>query len=272
MFGKTTLIILILGLFAFAANGQVYEIYEGDTINKVTKTMKKIGFWKYFYDKTKTQIKSEGLFTDNNKEGIWISYYEDGTRKSEITYRKNRPIGPARFYYENGYIKEEGEWLIKHWIGSYKYCHENGNPSYEFFYDAEGNRTGEQYYYYETGELMITGKWEAGKKTGILTEFHTDGSVKNEKIFNDGKIIEGQSKEYAEGAKDGGEIFKKKSKKLLFTGDFRKTSPEGLLLQRGYFVDGELINGKWYFYDINGNLYKTKVLKNKQVIEVIYPQ
>lgn len=258
-------------LLANQVRGQVYELYNGDTINLVTKTMKKVGEWKYFYDKDRTKIKSEGLFIDNNKEGIWISYYENGARKNEITYKKNRPIGPARFYYENGYVKEEGNWLIKHWIGAYKFYHENGNLSYEFFFDAEGERTGEQFYYYDSGELMITGKWEDGKKTGVLTEYYTDGTVKNEKHFTDGKIEDAKTKEYQAGEKPGGEIVKSKSKKLLFTGDYRKTSPEGLLLQRGYFVDGELVNGKWYFYDINGKLFMTKVLENKLVVDTLYP-
>lgn len=269
---KTIVIIsCIFLLTGRSVRGQVYELYNGDTINFVTKTMKKEGSWKYFYDKDRLKIKSEGLFVNNNKEGIWISYYENGTRKNEITYKKNRPIGMARFYYENGHIKEEGNWLIKHWIGSYKYFHENGNLSYEFFFDAEGQRTGEQFYYYDSGELKITGKWEDGKKTGLLTEYYVDGSVKIEKRFSDGKIEEAKTAEYPPGEKLGGEIVKRKSKKLLFTGDYRITSAEGLLLQRGYFVDGEIVNGKMHFYDITGKLYMTKVLENKMVVDTLYP-
>ncbi|MDA3865203.1 MAG: hypothetical protein PF489_00480 [Salinivirgaceae bacterium] len=248
---------------------QVYKLYEGDTINRVDVNTKKQGDWKYFHDNGKN-ISSEGVYVNNSKKGIWINYYENGNRKSEVTYKKGKPIGPAKFYYENGHVKETGTWLIKHWIGEYHYYYENGNPSYEFYFDAEGKRTGEQLYYYETGALMIAGDWKDGQKTGILTEFHEDGTVKNEKIFVDGEYKKGESKEYEPGVKEADEKFKQKSKKLLYTGNYRKTSPEGYLLQRGYFKDGELINGKWHFYDITGKRFMTKVLENKVVVDTIF--
>ena len=116
---------------------------------------------------------------------------------------------------------------------------------------------------------MITGDWKNGKKTGVVKEFYKDGSVKSEKVFKEGNYQKADSKTYEKGDKEGGEVVKKKSKKLLFTGPYRKTSPDGLLLQRGYFKDGELVDGKWYFYDVNGKRYKTKILKDKEVVKII---
>lgn len=266
-----TFAMFLLLCFASAqAHAQVFEIYKGDTINRVDKQMRKQGKWIYFYDENKReQIRMKGAFVDNHRVGLWIKYFKNGNRKNEVTYKRGKPIGPARFYYENGHIREEGEWLIKHWIGEYRYYHENGNLAYEFMYNAEGKRTGEQNYYYPTGDLMITGEWQKGKKTGVVTEYYKDGSVKNEKVFKAGNYQKTQSKEYEKGEKEGGAIVKKKSKKLLFTGPYRKTSPEGLLLQRGYFKDGELVNGKWHFYDVKGKRYMTKILKNKAVVKII---
>ncbi len=268
---KTFFYILFIAVFIFVMPGksQVYEIYKGDTINQVDKHMRKQGSWIYFFDDARTQIRMEGRFLDNKRVGLWVKYYKNGNRKNEITYKNGKPIGPARFYYENGHIREEGEWLIKHWIGEYRYYHDNGNLSYEFYYNAEGKRTGEQNYFYKTGDLMITGKWENGKEKGVVKEYYKDGTVKNEKIFNEGKYQKGKSKTYEKGEKPGGEIVKKKSKKLMFTGNYRKTSPEGYLLQRGYFEKGELVKGKWHFYDINGKKYMTKILENKKVVKVI---
>ena len=254
---------------AVNSSGQVYELYKGDTINQVDKQMRKQGQWIYFYDDARTKIKMEGEFQNNKRIGLWIKYYENGNRKHEVTYQMGKTIGPARFYYENGNIREEGKWVLKHWVGEYRYYHENGTLSYEFFYNSEGERTGEQNYYYETGDLMITGDWKDGKKTGTLKEFYKDGTVKYEKEFVEGKYQPDQSKDFKKGEKPGGEIVKKKSKKILFTGQYKKISPNGLLLQRGYFKDGELVNGKWHFYDINGKRYQTKVLENKKVVKVI---
>jgi antitoxin component YwqK of YwqJK toxin-antitoxin module len=262
--------IIILLFTVFLVSGlkaQVYELYKGDTINVVDEQLRKQGTWIYFYDDNREQIKMKGAFANNKREGIWIKYYENGNRKNEVTYEGGKPKGPARFYYENGNIQEEGNWQVKFWVGEYRYYHENGVLSYEFLFDQEGKRTGEQNYYYESGDLMITGDWNQGKEVGVVTEYYQDGTVKTERNFSDGEIQVGQTQKYEKGEKAGGKEVKMKSKKLLYTGDYTKTSPKGLLLQKGYFKDGELVNGEWHFYDINGKRFMTKILENKEVVK-----
>jgi antitoxin component YwqK of YwqJK toxin-antitoxin module len=270
MLHKIYILLLIISVSIPGINAQVYELYKGDTINKVDKNMRKQGRWVYFYDDARTKVKMTGEFSNNKRIGLWIKYHENGNRKNEVTYQDGKPKGAARFYYENGNIQEEGNWQVKYWVGEYRYYHENGVLSYEFQFDEEGKRTGEQNYYFETGDLMISGEWNQGKEVGVVTEFYKDGSVKVERNFADGQIQKGETKEYTEGEKSGGESVKKKSKKLLYTGDYTKTSPKGLLLQTGYFKDGELVTGDWHFYDINGVRFMTKKLKDKQVVETIY--
>jgi len=262
-------LLLLFAVACYQSNAQVYELYKGDTINRVDAQMRKQGQWIYFYDDARTQVKMRGEFVNNKRVGLWVKYYENGNRKHEVTYQKGKTIGPARFYYKNGIIREEGKWVVKHWVGEYRYYHENGKLSYEFFYNGEGERTGAQNYYYESGDLMINGTWKDGKKTGTLTEYYKDGTVKSEKVFEEGNYKQAQSSNFEKGEKPGGEIVKKKSEKLTFTGQYRKIGPTGLLLQRGYFKDGELYNGKWHFYDVNGNRYMTKVLEEKKVVKVI---
>lgn len=262
--------VFITVLLTSELKAQVYELYKGDTINVVDEQLRKQGRWIYFYDDARKQLKMTGKFENNKRVGVWIKYYQNGNRKNEVTYEDGKPKGPARFYYENGNIQEEGNWQVKFWVGEYRYYHENGVLSYEFLFDQEGKRTGEQNYYYETGDLMITGDWNQGKEVGVVTEYFKDGSVKVERNFSNGEIQKGETKEYTEGEKSGGEKVKKKSKKLLYTGDYTKTSPKGLLLQKGYFKDGELVNGEWHFYDINGKRYMTKILENKQTVKTIH--
>lgn len=269
MFRRTYILILIVISFVCGLNAQVYELYKGDTINIVDKNMRKQNQWAYFYDDNRSQIKMTGEFVNNKRDGLWIKYYKNGNRKNEVTYENGKPKGPARFYYENGNIQEEGNWQVKYWVGDYRYYHENGILSYEFHFDQQGSRTGEQNYYFETGDLMITGKWNQGKEDGVVTEYYEDGSIKVERNYTNGEIQKVDTKEYTEGEKLGGELVKKKSKKLLYTGDYTKTSPKGLLLQKGYFKDGDLVTGNWYFYDINGVRYMTKILKDKEVVKTI---
>ncbi|PLX18283.1 MAG: hypothetical protein C0599_12400 [Salinivirgaceae bacterium] len=265
------IVILIITVFLVSGlKAQVYELYKGDTINQVDAQLRKQGQWIYFYDDNREQPKMKGQFVNNKREGVWIKYYENGNRKNEVTYENGKPKGLVRFYYENGNVQEEGNWQVEYWVGEYRYYHENGILSYEFLFDQNGKRTGEQNYYYETGDLMVTGEWSQGKEAGVVTEYYQDGTVKFERNYVDGEIQDGGTQKYEQGEKAGGKEVKLKSKKVLYTGDYTKTSPNGLLLQKGYFKDGELVNGEWHFYDIHGKRFMTKILKDKKVIETIH--
>lgn len=262
------LIIIIIAFTQVNVYGQIYEIYKGDTINKINSQMQRNGNWVYFYSSNKKNIKYKGKYVNNKKEGLWITYYKDGTRKSELTYKKGETIGPARFYYPNSNVKEEGYWQSKSWVGPYKYYHENGNLAYEFIYNKNGKRTGKQYYYYETGELMIEGEWVNGKEASKIVEYYKDGSVKNEKVFVNGKFSQKDSKTYKPKEKDGGEHVKQLSKKFNNTGQHSRYNEKKKLIQKGYFKNGKLIDGERYFYDLFGREYQIKTFKAGKVVNI----
>lgn len=138
-----------------------------ETLNFTDSIGQKQGLWKI--DNTIVQnpeysenaVVEEGRFVNNKKEGLWIAYFSNGKKKSEIVYKNNIPNGRVKFYYPNGNVLEEGTWINSRWEGKYKYYYENGQISYDWNF-LNGRREGVQKYFSETGELKYSGIWKNG--------------------------------------------------------------------------------------------------------------
>jgi serine phosphatase RsbU (regulator of sigma subunit) len=114
-----------------------YEIYLGDTINRVDKSGLKQGRWIYFGKDKKgwmnrlfkrEQMVEEGHYIHGKRHKLWKSYHHTGKLKSEITYVGDTPEGKARFYNADGKIMLEGELENHQFIKEY------------FVYDSNGNK------------------------------------------------------------------------------------------------------------------------------------
>ncbi|MCC7051015.1 MAG: toxin-antitoxin system YwqK family antitoxin [Bacteroidia bacterium] len=199
---KTLLIVLfVAGKVGLA---QSFEVIGKDTINFVDENNLRQGFW-VILNKVKKlpgykedSKVEEGAFKDSKKSGMWKQFFASGKIKNEITYANNRPNGYARMYFENGNIMEEGMWDNNRWVGTYKQYYESGKVYYDWNYNNQGKREGEQKYYYESGKTMIEGNWKEGKENGSVKEYYENGTLKAERVFNDGSIDIAASKEYAE--------------------------------------------------------------------------
>lgn len=265
---------------------QSFEIYKGDTINRRDIANKRQGYWIFFY-KTKTK-KTEGLYNNNRREKVWVSYYRNGKRRAEITYTLGRKKGPAKTYYRNGKVAEEGVWDSNKWIKGYKAFHENGKLAYDWNYNSRGKRVGEQKYFHDNGKPMLQGNWNNGKIEGELTEFYSDGSLKAKRIFAAGKPNHKKTKFFEPPKLD---VAKKDSAKMkylpegnnkdpetrtpvssYFTGEGRhKLYKDSLLSREGVFREGQLYEGKHYYYDESGKLVKTVIYSRGKVTRVIKP-
>ena len=67
------------------------------------------------------KIKIQGMMKDGNREGVWKSWYEDGTPWSETTFIEGKKNGKTTTWYENGKKRydgfytngiESGKWMI----------------------------------------------------------------------------------------------------------------------------------------------------------------
>ncbi len=275
-------ILVFLLCFSGFTHAQSYEIYKGDTINVIDNNNFKQGYWVNHKPYSEEKI-SEGNYIDGKKEGLWKSFYSNGSLKSEITFWHGEKYGKAKIFFENGNLAEEGVWLIDKWVNKYKAYYQNGKLSYAWNYNEYGTRSGYQKYYYENGKIKIEGEWEDGKEKGIIREYYSDGSLRSEKIFNNGKtgndsIIIYEIKEKVIPNKDVNfetsdtvkTHFKEPDSLGIFEGNghhifynkFKKIDKEGI------FENGYLIDGKQYFYDEKGILIKTANYKDGKIVNV----
>jgi hypothetical protein len=193
--------LLVIGKFSLA---QSFEIVGNDTINYVDNNNLRQGFW-VILNKVKKlpgykedQKVEEGSFKDSQRFGLWKQFFPSGKLKNEITYANNRPSGYAKMYFENGNIMEEGVWENNRWVGTYKQYYESGKVYYDWNYNNQGKREGDQKYYHENGKVMIEGNWQDGKENGTIKEYYDNGALKAEKVFNGGSIDLAASKEYSD--------------------------------------------------------------------------
>jgi hypothetical protein len=104
-----------------------YDLFLGDTINKIDEKGDKQGRWIYFGKDSKglknkllkhNQIIEDGFYVDNLKNGLWKSYHTNTNKiKSEVLYKKGDAIGKAKIYTEKGKLKQEGILNTNRWDG-----------------------------------------------------------------------------------------------------------------------------------------------------------
>ncbi len=214
----------------------------------------------------------EGYYKDNRKAGVWKRFWCSGKVKNELIYNNDKTI-TSKDYYPDGKLKEEGTWNNLGWIGPYKTYHPNGKLYYEWEYDQAGKRTGKQRYYYENGNLMFDGTWNAGKEAGIIKEYYENGSLRSEKNFNDGKLDTTSIKIYAQKEVKPVKVDPKKEEVKppvnpelgVIKDGYNKTfNREGKVDREGEFKNAKLFDGKQYFYK-DGKLEKIAIIRDGKV-------
>lgn len=138
-----------------------------DNFGNKSSNFTKIGEWKEgafqsFYGNG--QLLSEGVYTNNEFDGLWKTYYPSGKLYSEVNYKDGEFLGKATFYYENGKIHRERVYLNN---------------------VLEGPNT----IYYTNGEKMIELNHENGRKEGVVKYYNSNGVLQMEKYCENGKDI-----------------------------------------------------------------------------------
>ncbi len=154
MFRKIFIAILLNFLLLDFSIAQHFEIHEGDTINVVSPSGKKNGFWRYYW--INGDLKYEVYFENGEKEGLEISYFDqqdcieysnnykngvlDGpsvtffpncSTKCEETYKEGVKQGYERCYDQNGYLQTEANFSKGEMLGSFSHFDKKGFVTYE---------------------------------------------------------------------------------------------------------------------------------------------
>ena len=121
------------------------------------------------------QIK--GNYKDDKKDGVWEYYREDGTLEGKVTYKNDEANGKYESYFENGktlysdgtYVNGKKNGIEKEYYMSGKIqsatTYKNDTPeettmcypSGKVYMKRNYNKTHEITYYYENGQIFLSG-------------------------------------------------------------------------------------------------------------------
>jgi len=73
-------------------------------------------------------VKMKGnLDADGNRNGLWVSYYDNGTKWSESYYANGKRAGHSLTFFPNGQVRYIGEYQNDEKTGTWKFYDEEGN-------------------------------------------------------------------------------------------------------------------------------------------------
>lgn len=261
-------------------------IVERLKINRKDNLGRKQGRWYVFYPNG--NVKQEGTYLDDKKEGYLKDYAENGDLLSVSKYVNDlkqtdaeevTKLDVQNEYWPDGKIKvsatyrngvaegvrrefsEEGQ-IVKSFI------YNNGNVTGEGIIKEDGVKDGHWKEYYADGHLRAEGDYKDDRKTGGWKYYYPDGKLEQEGKYTASGKYTGKWKwyfpsgalmleeEYAGGQKDGMHIEYDTTGKTVEEGEFVKDledgpwfSISGDFLERGTYRDG-LRTGKWVSYGL----------------------
>ncbi len=178
------------------------------------------------------------------KQGLWVSFYKDMSRKVEGPYLNDLKNGYWKYYKSNGNLIKVEKWI-------------NGElqEGVSEIAKVEIRREIDP----KTGKLSFKGSYQDGKPTGVHREYNAEGEVIASTVYDQGiKLFEGIVDE--QGRKQGpwkvfyrdGSLKAEGSyKDDLKIGQWRYYFMDGKIEQQGTYAAGKA-HGVWEWYYANG--------------------
>jgi antitoxin component YwqK of YwqJK toxin-antitoxin module len=155
-----------------------------------------------------------------NKEGLWQTFYPDGTVKWEGTYMDGKREGYFKTYSENGSLK-----TIDKYINDVLQVNAPELAKLEVKTD-----------YYPDGKIKSTGPYKNGQPFGAHRMYDENGAVIKAQVYDSGRVV-------AEGVLDEGN---------LQQGNWKEYHENGQISAEGSYVNGVKV-GPWKYYYSNGS-------------------
>jgi len=195
--------------------------------------------------------------TDANglKQGFWTKKYKNGVVAYEVTFKDNKPVGDYKRYHENGKLNaflvydEEGKWADA------KMYDDNGKLI------AEGKYNGKLkeglWVYSNKGKKVAEETYKNGKKEGVSKSFFENGSISEEKHWNN-DVENGVWRQYYP---NGKKRLETRIDNGMRNSVYYLYYQNGMLEIRGKYKNDRM-EGKWIYYDKKGKVVKeTKYTK-----------
>lgn len=72
------------------------------------------------------QVRIKGRMMGENRDGVWVSFYENGVKWSEENYYDGKLNGVSVNYYPSGIIRYRGSYIEDEKVGMWQFYSEDG--------------------------------------------------------------------------------------------------------------------------------------------------
>jgi uncharacterized protein len=169
--------------------------------------------------------KTRGAFADDDKDGEWLAWHDDGGRpKLAETWKRGQLDGARREWFKSGVQRALSHWKDGVQVGVYRVWMAGGAPSVEGSF-AAGRRDGEWSEWMEDGTLESKGRYVAGVEQGEWTRVQRLSKERYVERYVDGQL---------DGVRTG---FDAQGHKIA-EGSFARGKAIGV--HRAWFANGEL--------------------------------
>ena len=140
----------------------------------------------FIKNEIKTELRNGILFLNNKPfKGILLSYHENGTKKSEIRYKKGKKNGMEKKWYKDGKIKMKRQYYNGIKVDVHKGWWENENLKYRYVFDNFGRYNGKVEEWYVNGQKLREFNYSMGLENGKQKLWDLDGNIKaNYEVIN----------------------------------------------------------------------------------------
>lgn len=195
------------------------------------------------------RLSAEGeVNTNNNREGYWVFYYDNGNINEEANYIDGKLDKVYKAYHNNGQLSKEFNYDLGTLVGKYNVYNKKGALIEKGEYNSDGELI-TQSFYYDLGEnfLSYNVPFKNNKIEGEVEILYEDGNTKSLINFSEGER-QGEEKEY----------FRSGDKKYVFSnlnnqpeGEYFSYFENGKTESKGVYKEGVMI-GNWQYFNYYG--------------------
>jgi len=139
---KSILLFMVITIFASCETKPVKEPKEKrDTIQKefsfATRTDSLVENGEQIYYHKNGGVEMRGMMKNNQRDGLWKSFYENGSPWSETTFKEGKKEGKTTTWYENGKKRYDGFFKNDMESGRWVFWNEDGSVAGSKNYDLK---------------------------------------------------------------------------------------------------------------------------------------
>lgn len=156
-------------------SGQTFQVFKGDTINRLDAKGQKQGLWRKYYP-TDTLF-SEGVYKNSMHTGTFRSFHPNGKLQAILHYRGIAEVCDAEIFSSEGVRIAKGKYIDKSKDSLWNYYDEEGKLSSSESY-SRGKAEGVWKIFYKNGQVSHETTYKAGVKSGPYKEYFESGILK----------------------------------------------------------------------------------------------